>query len=69
MGKLKAGMGLADFLVQATGRQLNRLGSKLGMDKDILEGMSENQNASLLFFLLSLIPKLQCGVIVSEWYF
>ena len=43
MGKLKAGMKLADFLAQATGRQLNKLGSKLGMDKDILENMSENQ--------------------------
>lgn len=43
MGKLKAGMKLADFLAQATGRQINKLGSKLGMDKDILEDMSENQ--------------------------
>ena len=43
MGKLKAGMKLADFLAQATGRQLNRLGSKLGMDKDILDGLSSNQ--------------------------
>lgn len=43
MGKLNAGMKLADIVLQATGRQLNRLGSKLGMDKDILSGMSENQ--------------------------
>jgi len=43
MGKVKAGMKLVDFLAQATGRQLNRLGSKLGMDKDILDNMSENQ--------------------------
>ena len=43
MGKLKAGMKLADFLAQATGRQLNSLGSKLGMDKDILDGLSSNQ--------------------------
>ena len=43
MGKLKAGMKLADFLAQATGRQLNRLGSKLGMDKDILDNLSDNQ--------------------------
>ena len=43
MGKIKAGMKLADFLAQATGRQLNRLGDKLGMSKDILDGLSENQ--------------------------
>lgn len=43
MGKLKAGMKLADFLAQATGRQLNKLGTKLGMDKDILNNLSENQ--------------------------
>ena len=43
MGKLNAGMKLGDIVLQATGRQLNRLGSKLGMDKDILKGMSENQ--------------------------
>ena len=43
MGKLKAGMKLADFLAQATGRQINTLMSKLGMDKDILTGMSDNQ--------------------------
>ena len=43
MGKLNAGMKLGDIVLQATGRQLNRLGSKLGMDKDILSGMSENQ--------------------------
>ena len=43
MGKIKAGMKLADFLAQATGRQLNRLGSKLGMDKDILDNLSDNQ--------------------------
>jgi hypothetical protein len=42
-GKIKATMKLADFLAQATGRQLNRLGDKLGMNKDILDGMSENQ--------------------------
>jgi len=41
--KLKAGLKLVDVIAQAGGRQLNRLGSKLGMDKDILEGMSENQ--------------------------
>ena len=43
MGKLNAAMKLGDVVLQATGRQLNRLGSKLGMDKDILSGMSENQ--------------------------
>ena len=43
MSKLKAGMKLADFLAQATGRQINTLMSKLGMDKDILKGMSDNQ--------------------------
>ena len=43
MGKIKAGMKLADFLAQATGRQLNRLGDKLGMSKDILDGLSDNQ--------------------------
>ena len=43
MGKLKAGMKLADFLAQATGRQINTLMSKLGMDKDILKGLSDNQ--------------------------
>jgi len=43
MGKLKAGMKLIDFIAQATGKQLNKLGSKLGMDKDLLEGLSENQ--------------------------
>jgi len=43
MGKLNAGMKIGDIVLQATGRQLNRLGSKLGMDKDILKGMSENQ--------------------------
>jgi len=43
MGKLNAGMKLGDIVLQATGRQLNRLGSKLGMDKDILSGMSDNQ--------------------------
>ena len=43
MGKVKAGMKLADFLAQATGRQINTLMSKLGMDKDILKGLSDNQ--------------------------
>jgi len=43
MGKIKAGMKLADFLAQATGRQLNKLGTKLGMDKDILDNLSDNQ--------------------------
>ena len=43
MGKLNAGMKLGDIVLQATGRQLNRIGSKLGMDKDILSGMSDNQ--------------------------
>ena len=43
MGKLKAGMKLADFVAQATGRQINTLMSKLGMDKDILKGLSDNQ--------------------------
>lgn len=42
-GKLNAALKLGDVVLQATGRQLNRLGSKLGMDKDILDGMSENQ--------------------------
>ena len=43
MGKLNAGMKIGDIVLQATGRQLNRIGSKLGMDKDILSGMSQNQ--------------------------
>jgi len=43
LGKIKAGMKLADVIAQATGRQLNRLGTKLGMDKDILDGLSENK--------------------------
>ena len=43
MGKLKAGMKLADFLAQATGRQLNKLGDKLGLDRDILDNLSDNQ--------------------------
>jgi len=42
-GKIKATIKLADVIAQAGGRQINRLMSKLGMDKDILEGMSENQ--------------------------
>ena len=43
MGYVKAGMALADVIAQATGRQLNKIGSKLGMDKDILDGLSENK--------------------------
>ena len=42
-GMLKAGVKLADVVASATGKQLNRLGSKLGMDKDMLKGMNENK--------------------------
>ncbi len=41
LGKIKAGMKLADVIAQATGRQLNKIGSKLGMDKDILDGLDK----------------------------
>jgi len=47
-GTLKAGVKLADVIATATGRQLNRLGSKLGMDKDMLKGMNENQIKSAI---------------------
>ena len=43
LGKIKAGMKLADVIAQATGRQLNKIGSKLGMDKDILDGLDKNK--------------------------
>ena len=43
MSKIKAGMALADVIAQATGRQLNKIGSKLGMDKDILDGLDKNK--------------------------
>jgi len=42
-GMLKAGVKLADVIASATGKQLNRLGTKLGMDKDMLKGMDANK--------------------------
>jgi hypothetical protein len=42
-GILKAGVKLADVVASATGKQLNRIGTKLGMDKDILKGMDANK--------------------------
>ena len=42
-GMLKAGVKLADVVASATGKQLNILGSKLGMDKDMLKGMDANK--------------------------
>jgi len=43
MGKLKAAVSVADQLAQLTGRTLNKLGNKLGMSKDALNGMSMDQ--------------------------
>ena len=40
---IKGGIKIGDAIAQMSGRQLNRLGSKLGMDKDILDGLSTNQ--------------------------
>ena len=36
-------MNFLKVLATLTGRQLNRLGSKLGMDKDMIKGMNEKQ--------------------------
>tara|TARA_R100001460_G_C3534122_1_gene173844 strand:- start:325 stop:1101 length:777 start_codon:yes stop_codon:yes gene_type:complete len=47
-GMIKGGLKLADVVATATGRQLNRLGSKLGMDKDMLKNMNENQIKSAI---------------------
>jgi len=43
MSKLKAAVSVADQLAQLTGRTLNKLGNKLGMSKDALDGMSMDQ--------------------------
>jgi len=43
MSKIKAILSLADGVAQLTGKQIRRLAYKLGMENDVLEGMSANQ--------------------------